>query len=359
MPYASPVNLGHIVADQQNLSTSQRIRPIDGLRGVAALMVVGFHYFGEYPRLYGGTHLPGASLGVRGVDLLFVISGFVILMSLRTGSVQKFVKARALRLFPAYWASMALTLLVVATLGLPGGMPSLDRVLLNVTMLNKFFGVNGVDGVYWTLAAELAFYVQAAVLHACGLLTERRIAWTVTAWVAITAAVAAVLPGRYQAIGFHVGSDSQWVTSAHIVVDFVPFFALGVVALLIVRGRRDLGVLSATALSLGVIAALGTLNSAAVGAVALGVVLTVVLVNSLGMDSAPLRFLGRISYELYLLHQFIGFAIMLRLTSLGLPHPAAAILAFLVVFFLAYAVTAWVDEPVRRRFSRSRLVVCL
>ena len=129
-----------------------RLRALDGLRAVAALAVVAYHYGGDW-----------AHYGLLGVELFFVVSGFVILMTLERGRpLEHFALARAARLYPAYWVSVALVgLFLLAT-----GQTELRVVLWNATMLQGFLLVPNLVDPYWTLAYELWFYVVVAALVA-------------------------------------------------------------------------------------------------------------------------------------------------------------------------------------------------
>ena len=85
---------------------------LDALRGIAAFSVVLFHYTARYDSIYGHSNrlLFKFNYGHLGVNLFFIISGFVIFMTLdRTKSVIDFVVARFSRLYPAYWTALALT----------------------------------------------------------------------------------------------------------------------------------------------------------------------------------------------------------------------------------------------------------
>jgi len=90
-------------------SPGPRLAQLDALRGVAALLVVGFHYTTRFDQLYGHAGEPLLSLpwGHYGVNLFFMISGFVIFMTLeRTQRATDFVVSRFSRLYPAYWGAL-------------------------------------------------------------------------------------------------------------------------------------------------------------------------------------------------------------------------------------------------------------
>jgi len=89
-----------------------------------------------------------------------IISGYVILMSIdRSRSALTFAVSRFGRLFPAFWASCAVTYGVVSLMGLALREVALRDALLNLTMIPVSLGVGRIDGVYWTLEVELTFYI--------------------------------------------------------------------------------------------------------------------------------------------------------------------------------------------------------
>lgn len=166
---------------------TQRLTELDLLRFVAALAVLLFHFTG-----FGGAGpWPGPSrelfqgvghvtrYGYLGVDLFFVISGFVILMSAWGRSLGDFAVSRVVRLMPAYWAAVLIGAVIFMVFRLGQGSPA--RALSNLTMLQAPLGTGNVDPVFWTLWVELHFYVLMAVLVGVGL-TYRRCVLFMTAW---------------------------------------------------------------------------------------------------------------------------------------------------------------------------------
>ena len=146
-------------------SPSSRLGELDVLRGLAALSIVVFHYTSAYPQLYNPYEpvLFNFYSGKYGVDLFFIISGFVIFMTLeKASSPLDFIVSRFSRLFPCYWAAVILTFLVVEKYSLYNS--SLMQVsfkrcfLINLSMLQGWFNVRHIDQVYWTLEVELLFY---------------------------------------------------------------------------------------------------------------------------------------------------------------------------------------------------------
>ncbi len=152
-------------------NASDRLSELDVLRGLAALGVVFFHYTTNYAlRNYVPDHvmLFDFPWGKYGVHLFFMISGFVILMTLeKTSHILDFIISRFSRLYPAYWLAIFLTSMVIKYCLL---VPSirmqlpLGDVLINLSMMQSWFHVKDLDTVYWTLAVELSFYFLMALI---------------------------------------------------------------------------------------------------------------------------------------------------------------------------------------------------
>ncbi|WP_176611750.1 acyltransferase [Actinomadura sp. WMMB 499] len=164
-----------------------RLRELDLLRFLAALAVVLYHFTGfngagawPVPSL---DLFPGVgavtSYGYLGVDLFFVISGFVILLSAWGRGPGEFGISRLVRLMPAYWFSVLLGAAVYAVFKMGHGVPGL--VIPNLTMLQGGLDVRNVDAVFWTLWVELHFYVLVAVLAGIGI-TYRSCLVFMAAW---------------------------------------------------------------------------------------------------------------------------------------------------------------------------------
>lgn len=172
---------------------SKRVNEIDLLRFVAALAVVFFHYafrgyaaddrsIMAYPLL-----APVAKYGYLGVELFFLISGFVILMTASRGSLKAFAVSRFVRLYPAFWACCTLSFVVIVLLGGDRYSASVYQYLVNMTMLSGFVGVASIDGVYWSLFVELQFYALVAALVAIGRIHQAQ--FFLSLWLVLTVAL--------------------------------------------------------------------------------------------------------------------------------------------------------------------------
>jgi peptidoglycan/LPS O-acetylase OafA/YrhL len=157
-----------------NNNIKSRIQHLDGLRGVAILVVLLHHAYSRWGELIEGqkdTFLSNLfTQGSLGVQLFFMISGFVIVMSLKkTENFFYFLYKRWLRLFPAMFVfSLIAFLLKDLFLDRPAGIINFVDLLPGLTFIepafyNKIFQLNvpvkSLDGVFWSLYAEVKFYI--------------------------------------------------------------------------------------------------------------------------------------------------------------------------------------------------------
>ncbi|MET9362922.1 acyltransferase [Streptomyces sp. NPDC006632] len=335
-----------------------RLYVLDGLRLIAALMVVGFHFAG-YDR-YGdhgawgqstATLFPGvhgiASYGWLGVELFFLISGFVICMSCWGRTPRDFFISRVVRLYPAFWVCVTATALVLWFCG--DRTITLSRVLTNLTMVHEPLGVAHVDPSYWSLWAEMRFYLLFAVVAYKGL-TYRRVVTFCGLW--LLGAILAPTSGiPLLAVVFQP--------------QFAPFFVGGIVLYLMHRFRPAplLWLLLGASWLLAqqqLVRLVKDENWAGLHPswpVALTVVTAfyaVLLAVALGkadfLNWRRLTTAGALTYPLYLLHESIGWAVIERLHT---RIPAHLLMAGLVAALLAaaWAVHRFVERPLARRLK--------
>jgi len=316
-----------------------RLPGLDVLRGLSALAVVAFHFTTRFGMIFGHPAAPPfwAPWGQRGVEVFFVISGFAIELSLEsTTSARDFLMSRAVRLYPTFWAALSVTLTVVGVFGLPDRAVSFRDALLNLSMIPASLGAQAADAVYWTLERELRFYGLVLLLLSLGL---RR--YTVHALL-VTVALQTI------------GATSHWMP--HWLADlsnagWAHLFTCGV---LLARSRREPSWQAFVPIALCILASrsLGFLPFACgAGAVAL---VWIASRPSVGAHLRPLIFLGKVSYPLYLVHQYVGYVVMRALYARGAP-PAVAIASAIVVGLLtATALHFAVEEPTLALLRRRR-----
>jgi peptidoglycan/LPS O-acetylase OafA/YrhL len=305
-----------------------RIKELDVFRGIAALNVVVFHYTSRY-RMNFGHNYPidyDWNLGRYGVELFFMISGFVIFMSLQGNtSITSFAKKRFTRLYPEYWICVCLTFLVLNI----AADPKVETVsppvlLLNLTMIQGVFNVKSVDGVYWSLIPELFFYFAIGLLYYLGLLSRIRIFGTVWLTLMILNSLVGLPFGAYL-----------------LNLQYGMFFMAGI---LFYRIKFDQGGWQEHALILlSFVAALCSHPGMIQAAVYLLFYLIFYMfvygfLNKISWK--PLVFLGYISYPLYLIHQNIGFILMRTLGRYLSSDVLIVLLTIATMITLAWLITS-------------------
>jgi peptidoglycan/LPS O-acetylase OafA/YrhL len=322
--------------------TSARIGELDALRGVAAVAVMLFHYTGHYGKDIGHLDAPPFELpmGNYGVQLFFLISGFVIFMTLeKTRTAMDFVVTRFSRLYPAYWTSLLISALFVYTIGIPSQRLPLPDLLANVTMLQELLHFRHLDGAYWTLQVELLFYVQMLCWFMFGQL--QRVHWIIVAWLVIALA--------YRIIPMVLGLHPSWTLGQLLIVEHIPFFALGILFYRLYKGENRLVNHLLIAACIGVIAVTRHPIYLPVAVVCTTVFYLFIHGRLKWLQAAPFTFLGTISYSLYLLHQVIGFDIIWHLERDAHVSSGFAILAAIaVIMVLSTLVTYFVERPAMR-----------
>jgi peptidoglycan/LPS O-acetylase OafA/YrhL len=322
-------------------SPSSRVVELDALRGIAALAVVAYHYTTRYAEQIGhaGGSLPSLLAGKYGVHLFFLISGFVIFLTLeRTHSAMDFVVSRFSRLFPGYWVAVTVTAIVVYSIGLPQQALPWPDLLLNLTMVQDILGAEHLDGSYWTLQVELFFYVQMLFWFVVGQL--KRIHWIIASWLFL-----AVLNGVLVQQRWHF----PYLIRELLILRHIPFFALGILFYrLRTRPQENRLNLAMIGLCLMAIAIAEQPVFLWVAAVCCTIFALFVLNRLSFLNARFFVFLGGISYSLYLIHQAIGFSVIYRLEHAGVSSLVACLFATSISIGLAILLSYGVEKPAMR-----------
>lgn len=145
----------------------EKNKQVEVWRGILILMILFFHYTYRFSAIYGIDTISFYSLkewGTIGVGCFFLISGFFLIPKDTSHfSVLKFLKRKILRIYPLYLICLTIIFVSVSIFGLPERSTSFLDYFFNVIMLNGFIGIDYVDGAHWYLTYLLIFYIIVAI----------------------------------------------------------------------------------------------------------------------------------------------------------------------------------------------------
>ncbi|MBN9598500.1 MAG: acyltransferase [Afipia sp.] len=337
-----------------------RVETLDLLRLFAVAVVVLFHFGFHGPTGPAQTYVAVpqfdgfARYGYLGVQLFFVISGFVIAYSAMGRSVSQFAIARISRLYPAFLFCMTLSFLVTLVFGSAYFEVTPRQWLANLTVAAPAWHQPYVDSVYWTLIIEMIFYAWIGVLIATGLF-PKHIVKVVVGWLLVS-----LLNEAW------IGS---YVLRKILLTDQSGFFSCGVLLFEICRGRRGAGIqlLFGAAAMIAVAQAVKNVegwrvmtgqsfDGVTVGVLSiciLALAIVAVRIGRLPLPSGLVMALGGLTYPAYLLNQMIGYVAFLHLRAFV---PAVPLFALIVcgIGVLSWLIWKYVDRP-GQRFMRTML----
>lgn len=349
-------------ASLETRSQHHRVPVLDLLRPLAAIAVVLFHYAYRGAAADGFTtvSLPAlefiAKYGWFGVQLFFVISGFVIAYSAVGRTSIEFGIARAGRLWPAFIACTTITFIFTYFFGAPRFETSLVHWVANLTMLAPAFHQPFMDGAYWSIVVEITFYGWMALFIAFRLFPSR-CDELVLGWLSVALINEALL---HSSILRHL-----------FMTEYAGFFCAGILLAEIARGRRGW-----QAPFLIVVSTVIACSEALVGGretavhystfidprLMIGLTVLVIAlvalasrVRSLPLPDGLLLALGGLTYPLYLLHQHLGYIAFNRLHTY-VPPVVLVPATMIVMIALAYAIWRFIEPPGRKlvvRFAKT------
>ena len=347
-----------------------RIQFLDGLRGIAILLVIMYHAFFRWHTIlpYGDEfrQFPLFDHGWLGVQLFFMISGFVIFMSLeRSQSFHGFMIKRWIRLFPAM---LICSLIIFITAAFfherPAGAPVLRDLLPGLTFIEPYFWQvilgspqGELEGAFWSLYVELKLYLIAGLFYF--LIGGQKMIWVMICLFLL-------------AIGVLVFNDvfveNGWQQARTIlkVLSGKPcgWFAAGALFYRF-HSERKPWILVAAIIAV-MASALGE-GQTAHGkmlyewdtAIAAGIIamtfITVILNDRLKhiLSNRTLLTIGFVSYPLYLLHENMMVSLIIK-TGHAMPWIPSLLMPVLPVLFiigLAWLIASLFEPPVRARLK--------
>ncbi|WP_303317681.1 acyltransferase [Flavivirga abyssicola] len=322
-----------------NKKKNYRIKELDALRGIAALFVVLFHFTHNYRLTFGYDFSEKFDFiyGHYGVQLFFVISGFVIFMSLHNvKSVGDFLFKRFLRLYPTYWLCLILTIIIVSTNNIPGFQFTVKEKIMNFSMFQGLFNIKNIDGSYWSLLPELLFYLLMAMIYRFKLMS--RIIYVSVIWLLLI--IASTF--KHSLLDIFLNLRFGMFFLAGIQFYRIRFEKDSLYEHLIIFGcllsiyivRKDLEYFLFSILIFGFF--------------------YLFIYNKLSFLNTKLfLFLGFISYPLYLLHQNIGYIIIYLLQQKGVNEYLSILIAIAISILFAWIISKYFEKKIIKKIKIS------
>lgn len=326
---------------------------IQGLRAIAAWLVVGHHFSQLYlpadttGRLAGLFH----EYGAIGVDLFFAISGFVVFISIqkKTPTVRAFTVNRLVRILPAYWLFTTLTAVVVGLY--PGAIPLtsveglfLVKSLLFIPTQNPAgIGLYPLMTVGWTLNYEVIFYlILSGSLYLRG-------GYQI-------AAIAAGICGL-QVIGMIFPIQLSYYNN-----EIMYEFILGIIAALIYQQGLLTRITSMAACTMIIGAALFIFSNGQVEHTIIknGLPCAIILCGCISLENrlgtnGVISKLGDWSYSTYLSHVLVISLVLAISRHWPMPDYAACAIVIILTVAASYASFRMLEKPAMR-FCKKRLM---
>ena len=344
-----------------------RIRFLDGLRGIAITLVVLFHCYGPLwadflP--FGDRYANFVGFGWSGVYLFFLISGFVILMTLeKSRSLVDFASRRWLRLFPAMFVG---SLIVLAFDRLFAAGPSADRNIINLlpgwlfaspTLIHALtrLQIESMDSPYWTIYIEVLFYAVFGISFFC----FGRWRAIVVIFSLFAASIASAWAADAELLGGAVYRTVRFAESLGFI--YFGWFASG--ALFYLGFCESSRPLFASAIATALISALAWRWTADpkdfVDTITLILILPIFVAPFLSMrvrsvlEWPALTFMGFVSYPLYLIHNNIAVGSTFLLSAY-IPAATAALIPIppiLAVIAVSWGIARYLEPAMKRHLT--------
>ena len=359
------------------------------LRGLAAFVVMLAHYcvvFWQYrdvaANLSNATPLPATiatpnallalkvldpiSLGIFGVALFFLISGFVIPFSFGRTDWRGFLAGRALRIYPTYWVGLCVSLAVISISGAFYGRPfpySPTVVAINyLPGLRDVFWVAGIDGIIWTLDVEIKFYIVCALGYRLLAAGNQRFL-LVPLILSLPVLIVAPMVGALAKAGSLYHGQLYTLCAS---IQYIDFMCIGVAFNFLYRGligfRPFTLVVGLLFLAMcGICWRAGTvpLELMWTYGLAVAVFATAFCFPAVFKSRRVTDFLASISYPLYVVHGVMGYAVLRWTAGAGWPVWLCVAIAVGVAVFVATAIHFAIESrahavgrTVAARFSR-------
>lgn len=327
---------------------------LDFLRAISIIIIMLHHYTVNYDISIG--HIKPYVLNMPylgayfGIVVFFVISGFLIVCKLKNDeNVRGFLTKRFIRLYPSYCCGILLTSFVMYNF-MPEKALSVTDIIMNFTMIEIYFGIPYVDGVYWTLTFEIFFYCFIGlVLY---FKKAKKIIEICFWWIILSLVLQ--INSMYMSKTLFTS-----IIGILIIRTFAQTFIVGIVMQSIYCNNRSL--------LHHIIVLLCLLNNYLLFGLQKSLIFLFIIivfycfsynlcVFQFTKIFKSISFVARISYPLYLIHQRIGMAIIRAMEIRGYTSEVYLILPIVSMVRLAWIIYEFVDKPINN-FLKNLVVI--
>jgi peptidoglycan/LPS O-acetylase OafA/YrhL len=318
--------------------TNNRLEVLDTIRGLAALSVVIYHFSYRYYQLYPQEIRLYFSFddGKYGVQAFFILSGFVIFMTLNKSEKPiDFLVNRFSRLYPVFWFCVIFSFTIISYFGLEGRETTFLEMLLNLTMIPNQFGIKTVDGVYWTLLYELKFYFLMFLICITGKIKHIENILSIYLIVFLSSYIF----GLEDFILFKVLKQI-------FITDYASYFISGILFYKIFTKNYTVKTLFILLLAYSLSLVSNTYDN---GFIIISIIYIIFILFSFSFinwfKNRLFLFLGTISYSLYLIHQNIGYIILNKLYFLKISPIISFFISLITVIIIASFISYLIEKP--------------
>lgn len=145
---------------------SSRNQQVEGLRGVAIMIIVLYHVVFRFQQIYLGEMTWTNPMGRFGTCLFMIISCYYLVDFKKSNSdfsLSRYLKKKFWRLWPCYAIAITITAVVIHIWPLPERMSTLTDWILNIIFVNGFIDTPYIDGAHWYLTTLISFIVISGI----------------------------------------------------------------------------------------------------------------------------------------------------------------------------------------------------
>ncbi|MEJ8743489.1 acyltransferase [Mediterraneibacter sp. HCN-7094] len=327
----------------------KRIYGLDYMRGISCILVMLYHYTTRIVEIFpeiNSKWIIKVPFGYMGVAVFFLLSGFLSLKQYKPEqNILEFVINKIKRLYPCYWLAAIITYFVV-DIFLEEKAVSLKTLLLNLTMMESFLGAELVDGAYWTLANELIFYTFIAIVFVVLKHKHKFNIYAIT-WLVCANAILCIDSDNLCFTIFNKLFMAQYVQM---------FLAGGFIFVLFYYEKKVSRIIAVLGWGICLITQMRVFGA---NYMIFFLIANILLIIFVLMDKQninypmnllklfrPVAFFASISYPLYLIHQNIGYTIIINLYRFGVKNEVVIVIPIIILTGLAFFMHRFIEVPI-------------